>query len=127
MNRIGGIAAIAIFAAIVPCAALARAKAPPSPPLLPRPRVSITSALKIAARDVSLHGPLAGHGGYISGVEYGRFLKLSSGARTQGVAPQSLVWAITYTDPTTRSKARQIISAATGKVLTRVYYAPGLP
>jgi hypothetical protein len=117
-----------IVAVVLPVAALAHAGAPShTPALLPKPHISVSRALVLGQQDVRLHGPLAAQGGYISGVDYGRLQKLSSGARIKGIGPKALVWGITYTDPTTRTKSRQIIDASTGKVLTRVYYAPGLP
>jgi hypothetical protein len=98
----------------------------PSPPatVLPRPHVSLPQALKIASVDAKQHGALVGSAGYVSMVEYGRFQKLSSGARCTCATPKALVWAVTYTDVSLRTKAKQIISASTGQVLTRVYYAP---
>jgi hypothetical protein len=129
MVRSRNLAAIAvILGMLVPVVALAHPGAPAHlPTLLPKPHISVTRALVLAQRDVRLHGSLAAHGGYISGVDYGHLRKLSSGAKVKGAGPQTLVWAITYTDPATRSRSRQIIDATSGKMLTRVYYAPGLP
>lgn len=90
---------------------------------LPAPHISVTTALSIARRDVSQHGSLVGSG-YISSVEYGNFQKLSSGARMPGIKASRHVWAITYTDTSgAAARARQVIDATTGKVLTRVYYS----
>jgi hypothetical protein len=117
-----------ILAILLPVGALAHPSAPEYHlALLPKPHISVTRALALAQQDVRQHGPLVAHGGYISGVDYGHLQKLSSGARIKGAGPKTLVWAITYTDPSTRTKSRQILDATSGKVLTRVYYAPGLP
>jgi hypothetical protein len=119
---------LVIGAFLIPIAVLAHSRTQArAPTLLPAPHISVTRALALAQKDVRLHGPLAATGGYISEVDYGHFRKLSSGAQVKGAGPQTLVWAITYTDPSTRTKSRQIIDARSGVVLTRVYYAPGLP
>lgn len=126
--RMRGLGTIVALSVLVPVTVFARVEGKKNiPALLPAPRISIARALTIARTDASLHGPLAVRGGYISSVEYGRFMKLSSGAKVAKAGPKTLVWAITYSDPTTHTKARQVIDATSGRVLARIYYAPGLP